>query len=59
MTSNEWYKLGNDYRRKQDFQEAMHCYREAAELDPESPAVEAIKMLEAIYSFYCRDMYNP
>lgn len=37
----------------------MHCYMEAIALDPNSKAVEAKKMLEDIYSFYCKDMYNP
>lgn len=59
MTSEEWYQRGNDYSRKQDFQKALQCYMEAIALDPESPAVEAKEMLDNIYSFYCRDMYNP
>jgi tetratricopeptide (TPR) repeat protein len=59
MTSEEWYQRGNDYSRKQDFQKALQCYMEAIALDPDSPAVEAKKMLDNIYSFYCRDMYNP
>ena len=32
---------------------------EAIALNPESPAVEAKEMLDNIYSFYCRDIYNP
>lgn len=59
MTSEEWYQQGNVYRKEQDFQKAMHCYMEAISLDPNSKAVEAKKMLEDIYSFYCKDMYNP
>lgn len=59
MTSEEWYQQGNAYRKEQDFQKAMHCYMEAIALDPNSKAVEAKKMLEDIYSFYCKDMYNP
>lgn len=59
MTSEEWYQRGNDYCKKQDFQHALQCYMEAIALNPESPAVEAKEMLDNIYSFYCRDIYNP
>ncbi|GJG35449.1 MULTISPECIES: tetratricopeptide repeat protein [Prevotella] len=59
MTAEEWYKKGNDYRRKSDWQHAIDCYMEAIDLDPESPAVEAKKMLEEILNFYNKDAYNP
>ena len=55
MTSKEFYILGNDFRRQGDFKRAM----ESIALDANSPAVEAKKMLESIYAFYCKDMYNP
>ena len=53
MTSADYYRLGNDYRRQGDFKRAMEAYMEAIALDPESPAAEAKKMLEDIYVFYC------
>ncbi|MBQ9671275.1 MAG: tetratricopeptide repeat protein [Prevotella sp.] len=53
------YQQGNDYRRAGNFAEAINCYIEAARMDPESPAVEAKKMLDDIMAFYCKDMYNP
>jgi outer membrane protein assembly factor BamD (BamD/ComL family) len=59
MTSEEWYLKGNEERRHQHFDEAIHCYMEAIALDAKSPAVEAKRMLEDIYSFYCKDYYNP
>jgi len=59
MTAEEYYKLGNEYRRKGDFQQAMNAYLEAIALDPQSPAVEARQMLEDIYNFYNKDAYNP
>jgi len=59
MTAEEWYRKGNAYRKEGCFHEAMNCYMEAARLDPESPAVEARRMLDDIMSFYCKDMYNP
>lgn len=59
MTSKEFYILGNDFRRQGDFIRAMEAYMESIALDANSPAVEAKKMLESIYAFYCKDMYNP
>ena len=37
----------------------INAYIQAIELDPESPAVEAKRMLDDIMAFYCKDMYNP
>lgn len=59
MTAEEYYKLGNDYRRHGDWQHALDNYMEAIALDPDSPAVEAKKMLEDILNFYNKDAYNP
>ena len=46
-------------KKKGDFKNAMNCYLEAIDLDPESPALEAKKMLEDIFNFYNKDAYNP
>ena len=59
MTADEGYRLGNEHRRKGDWQHAMECYMEAIELDAQSPAVEAKQMLENIMNFYNKDAYNP
>lgn len=59
MTAEEYYKLGNEYRRSGNWQEAIRNYMEAIELDPESPAVEAKLMLDDILNYYNKDMYNP
>ena len=59
MTSKEFYIRGNDFRRQGDFKRAMEAYMESIALDANSPAVEAKKMLESIYAFYCKAMYNP
>ena len=53
------YIQGNGFRKAGNFSEAINCYIKAIELDPESPAVEAKKMLDDIMAFYCKDMYNP
>lgn len=59
MTAEDYYKLGNEYRRKGDWKHAIDNYLEAIALDPESPAVEAKQMLDDMFAFYCKDLYNP
>lgn len=59
MAAEDYYKLGNEYRRKGDWKHAIDNYLEAIALDPESPAVEAKQMLDDMFAFYCKDMYNP
>ncbi|EHO72190.1 hypothetical protein HMPREF9140_00751 [Prevotella micans F0438] len=59
MTSEEYFQLGNEYRKKGDWQHALDNYMEAIALNPESPAVEAKKLLEDILNFYNKDAYNP
>ena len=59
MTAEDYYKLGNEYRRKGDWKHAIDNYLEAIALEPESPAVEAKQMLDDMFAFYCKDMYNP
>lgn len=55
----EFYRIGNEYRRKGDWHLAINHYLEAIALDPESPAVEAKQMLDDILNFYHKDAYNP
>lgn len=59
LSAEDFYQLGNEYRRQGNWQMAINNYMEAIELDPESPAVEAKKMLDDILNFYHKDAYNP
>ena len=59
MTAEEYYNLGNEYRKQGNWQMAINNYLEAMALDPESPAKEAKEMLDQILSFYHKDYYNP
>ncbi len=59
VTAEEYYKRGNEYRRKGDWKHALDNYLEAIALNPESPAVEAKRMIDDILAYYCKDMYNP
>jgi tetratricopeptide (TPR) repeat protein len=58
-TSKEFYDQGNVLRKEGKWAEAINCYIRAIELDPDSPAVEAKRMLEDILAYYNKDMYNP
>ena len=59
MNAQEFYDLGCLHQQKGNLQEALSCYMQAIELDPNSPAVEAKKILDSIFNFYCKDIYNP
>ena len=59
MTAEEYYLKGNEARKRGKWHAAINCYIQAIALDPDSPAVEAKRMLDDIMSFYCKDMYNP
>ncbi len=60
MTEDEKeYRLGNEFRRKGDWQNAMNHYLEAVSINPESPAKGALEMLRDILDFYNKDIYNP
>ena len=59
MTAQEYYQQGNEARKRGLWHEAINSYIQAIDLDPESPAVEAKRMLDDIMAFYCKDMYNP
>lgn len=57
-TDESFYLLGNAYRKQGNWQMALNNYLEAIEKNPESPAVDAKKMLMDILEFYNKDMYN-
>ena len=59
MMAQEWYEQGNALRKQGQFGEAINCYIQATELDPDSPAVEAKRMLDDIMAYYNKDNYNP
>ena len=52
MTAEEYYQLGNEARQRGQWHEAINYYIQAIDLDPDSPAVEAKRMLDDIMAFY-------
>ena len=59
MTDEEYYRQGNEYRRRGDWQRAIECYAEAVAINPDSPAARAREMLLNILAYRCKAMYNP
>lgn len=58
-SAEDYYQQGNAFRKQGLWHEAMNSYSKAMEIDKDSPAAEARRMLEDIMNFYCKDMYNP
>ena len=58
MDDGLFYLLGNAWRKKGNWQMAMNNYLEAIQLNPESPARQALDIANEILDFYNKDMYN-
>ena len=54
-----FFRLGNAYRKAGDMPNAIRCYLSAVEINPQSPAKEAHRMLMDILEFRNTDLYNP
>lgn len=53
-----FYLRGNAYRKRSDWKQALNNYLAAMELNPDSPAHQAYRMVIEILDFYHKDMYN-
>lgn len=53
-----YYLRGNAYRKQGNWQQALNNYHSAIEINPQSPALQARKMVMDILEFYNKDMYN-
>ena len=58
MDDTLFYLLGNAWRKKGNWQMAMNNYLEALNINPDSPAKQALNMANDILDFYNKDMYN-
>ncbi len=50
--------LGNAYRKEENWAEAIGCYLEAMELNPDSPAAVNYRMAIDILEFRDKDLFN-
>jgi len=53
-----FFLLGNAYRKKENWELALNNYRQTMDLNPDSPAKYAYKMVIDILNFYNKDMFN-
>lgn len=58
LKDEAYYLKGNAYRKAGNWQQALNNYQLAIEINPESPAADARKMVMDILNFYHKDMYN-
>lgn len=54
-----YFQRGRLLWKMQKFGQAISDYETAAQLDPASPAVQALEMARQVMDFYHRDRYNP
>lgn len=53
-----YYTMGNAHRKREDWQKALNSYQKAIDLNPQSPAVTARKMIIDILNYYYKDQFN-
>ncbi len=53
-----YYLMGNAHRKREEWKEAMNCYQKAIDLNPDSPAVTARKMIVEILEYFYKDQFN-
>ena len=58
MDDELFYLLGNAWRKKGNWQMAMNNYLEAININPDSPAKQALDIANEILALYNKDMYN-
>lgn len=59
QTNDElYYYRGNAYRAKSEWQRAACDYMEAVAINPDSPAAEALSILDEIFNFFNKDLWN-
>ena len=58
MDDTLYYLAGNAWRKKGNWQMAINNYLEAMNINPDSPAKQALEIANEILDFYNKDMYN-
>ncbi|WP_294629339.1 tetratricopeptide repeat protein [uncultured Bacteroides sp.] len=53
-----YYLRGNAYRKQGNWKQALDNYQYAIDINPDSPALQARKMVIDILNFYHKDMFN-
>jgi cytochrome c-type biogenesis protein CcmH/NrfG len=59
MSHDEWIRLGQAYRQKEQWGDAINAYREALMLQPEGPAKVALEFIYEVLAWRNNDLFNP
>lgn len=59
LTARELYEEGLVYAQRAEWGAASTAFRKAIALDPNSPAVQSLAMINDILDFYHKDNFNP
>ncbi|MFG6381592.1 MAG: tetratricopeptide repeat protein [Muribaculum sp.] len=59
ISAEAYYQRGRLHWQAGHRRAAINDYHSALELDPESPAGEALRLTMSIMEFYNKDLYNP
>ena len=56
---DDWIRLGQEYRQKQQWGDAINAYQKALELQPEGPAKVALAFIYDVLEYRNVDLLNP
>jgi len=59
MTHDDWIHLGQKYRQKQQWGDAINAYQKALELRPDGPAKVALEFIYDVLEYRNTDLLNP
>ena len=59
MTHDCWIRLGQEYRQKEEWGNAINAYQKALELQPDGPAKVALEFIYEVLAYRNTDLMNP
>ncbi|MCL2727129.1 MAG: tetratricopeptide repeat protein [Bacteroidales bacterium] len=59
MTHDDWIHLGQEYRQKELWGDAINAYKKALELQPDGPAKVALEFIYEVLDYRNTDLMNP
>ncbi|MCL2501605.1 MAG: tetratricopeptide repeat protein [Bacteroidales bacterium] len=59
MTHDDWIRLGQACRQKQQWGDAINAYQKALELQPNGPAKVALEFIYDVLEYRNTDLLNP
>ena len=59
MTHDEWIRLGQQCRQKEQWGDAINAYKKALEMEPQGPAKVALEFIYQVLEYKNTDLFNP